>query len=177
MVGDIPAARPAHISVSCEAWFQEVEEIRQTVQKKITALHEAARLRFLKDHPPPVFSKGDKVWVRNSRQRTKSNKLDPLWLGPCKILQRIVSSGRYKVSMPKGVEDVHSDDFKPYLAPPDGKAIPQWYFKPQPALPENDECVVEKIVDYRVEWGAFLAGALERVWPGGRHVGTSQQFC
>ena len=53
--------------------------------------------------------------------------------------------------MPKGVEDVHFDDFKPYLAPPDGLAIPCWYFRPQSSLPETDEYVVDKIVDHRVE--------------------------
>ena len=62
-------------------------------------------------------------------------------------------SGRYKVVLPSGVEDMHMDNFKPYLSPPDGKAIPCHYFQPRPKLPETDDYVVQKILDHKVDRG------------------------
>jgi len=115
--------------------------------------HDRVRQNFLKDFRVPIFEPGDKVWVRNSANRTDSTKLDPLWTGPCEILERVGNSGRYKVSLPSGVEDFHMDCFKPYLSAPDGKGIPCHYFKPRPKLPESDDFVVQKILAHKIDRG------------------------
>ena len=107
----------------------------------------------MRDHQSPIFEPGDKVCVRNSPNKTNSTKLDPIWTGPCEIIDRVGDSGRYKVSLPSGVEDMHMDNFKPYLVAPEGKAIPCHYFKPRPKLPESDEYVVEEILDHKIDRG------------------------
>ena len=72
----------------------------------------------MKDLCERVYEPGDNVWVQTTRKRTGSDKLDPLLMGPCEILDRIGNSGRYTVALPEGKDDVHMDDFKPYLIPP-----------------------------------------------------------
>ena len=152
-IGDVPSSRPSRINISCEQWFEKVDAMRKHIQEKVTKTHERIRSKYLCDFQTFIYEPGEKVWVKNSSKRTGSTKLDPLWTGPCEIIERVASSGRYKVVMPKGVEDVHTDDLKPYLPPPDGKAIPCHYFKPRPKLPETDEFVVQKILDHRVDNG------------------------
>jgi hypothetical protein len=182
-LGDIPSCRPQRISVSCEEWFTQVDAFRKAVQEKVVKLHDRVRQNFLKDFRSPSFEPGDKVWVRNSANRTDSSKLDPLWTGPCEILERVGNSGRYKVSLPSGVEDFHMDCFKPYLSPPDGKAIPCHYFKPRPKLPETDDFVVQKILDHKIDKGIHYwkvrwkgYGPEEDSWePASSFVGYIQQ--
>ena len=182
-LGDIPPAKPMRVNVSCEEWFSQIEKIRKSVQSKLSSIHDRIRQQFLKDHKSFAYEPGDKVWVRNSPIRTGSTKLDPLWTGPCEILSRLGNSGRYKVSLPRGVEDMHMDNFKPYLTPPDGKAIPFHYFKPRPKLPETDEYVVQKILDHKVDRGIHLwkvrwkgYGPEEDSWePASSFIGYVQQ--
>ena len=155
-LGEVPSNKPQRVSISCEEWFQNLDAFRKNIQALVIKLHEKARYRSMQDFKNSHYVPGDKVWVRNSKNRTDSTKLDPLWTGPCEILERVGNSGRYKVSMPKGVEYFHMDDFKPYLSPPNGKAIPFCYFQPREAFPESDDYVVEKIVDHKIDKGRHL---------------------
>jgi len=182
-LGDIPSSRPQRISVSCEEWFAQIDKFRKDVQSRVIKTHDRVRQNFLKDFRVPIFEPGDKVWVRNSANRTDSTKLDPLWTGPCEILERVGNSGRYKVSLPSGVEDFHMDCFKPYLSAPDGKAIPCHYFKPRPKLPESDDFVVQKILAHKIDRGVHYwkvrwkgYGPEEDSWePASSFVGYIQQ--
>ena len=157
--------------------------MRKHVQQKISQIHQRVRERFLKNFKEFSYEPGDKVWVRNSRNRTGSSKLDPLWMGPCEILDRVGSTGRYSVALPTGREDVHMDDFKPYLTPPDGKAIPCMHFQPRSKLPETDDYIVEKILGHKVEKGVHLwkvrwkgYGPEEDTWePASSFLGNIQQ--
>jgi Chromo (CHRromatin Organisation MOdifier) domain len=82
-----------------------------------------------------------------------------------------------------GTEDVHIDDFKPYLTPPSGRAIPCHYFKPRSALPETDDFVVDKILGHKVDKGVHYwrvrwkgYGPEEDSWePASSFVGFIQQ--
>ena len=182
-LGEIPAEKPTRMNISCEEWFERLDIFRKDVQKRIIALHDKARLRFQKEYGNPVFEPGDRVWVRNMKIRMDANKLDPQWIGPCEILERVANSGRYRVALPDGVEDVHMNDFKPYVSPPDSKGIPFLHFKPRQALPETDDYVVEKILDHkivkgqhfwRVRWKGY--GSEEDTWePVSCFLGYVQQ--
>ena len=182
-IGSIPANRPAHTNISCEDWFSDVENLRKKVQDSVIRIHERVKDQYMKEFRNTEFQPGDKVWVRNSKNRTESSKLDPLWTGPCEILDRLGKTGRYKVALPKGVEDVHMDDFKPYVCPPNGKAIPFLYFKPRQSLPETDDFVIDKIMAHKIEKGEHLwkvrwrgYGSEEDTWePASSFVGFIQQ--
>ena len=182
-LGDIPANRPTHTNISCEEWFSDIEKLRKKVQNSVIQIHNRVKNQYMKDFRSPEYQPGDKVWVRNTKNRTDSTKLDPLWTGPCEILQRLGNSGRYKVALPKGVEDVHMDTFKPYICPPNGKAIPFLYFKPRQTLPETDDFVIDKILAHKIEKGENLwkvrwrgYGSEEDSWePAASFVGFIQQ--
>ena len=182
-LGDVPSEKPTRVNVSCEEWFSQVDALRKDVQNRIIGLHERARQRHMKDYNNPTFEPGDKVWVRNSKNRMDSNKLDPLWIGPCEIIARVGTFGRYRVVLPDRVEDMHMDDFKPYLVTPEGKSIPCLYFRPRAPLPESDDFVVDKILDHKVEKGLHLwkvrwkgYGPDEDTWePASSFLGNIQQ--
>jgi transposase InsO family protein len=182
-IGDVPTNKPTHRNVSCEEWFQELESMRKKVQDSLTKIHSRLRSKYISQHRNPEYEPGDKVWVRNTKPRSNVSKLDPLWTGPCEILERIGSTGRYKVSLPHGVEDAHMDSFKPYLTPPSGVAIPFHYFKPKAVLHESDEYVVDKIVGHKVEKGVHFwkvrwkgYGPEEDSWePASSFIGFIQQ--
>ena len=60
------------------------------------------------------FHEGDVVWVLRA-QPPSGNKLESWWLGPAKVIQRVVDSS-YKVLLKPGViYDVHKDWLKPYV--------------------------------------------------------------
>ena len=109
--------------------------------------------------------------------------MEPLWTGPCEIMERIGNTGRYRVETPHGPEDLHMDSFKTYLAPATGKAIPCWYYKPAERLPERDTDVIEKILKHRMkngrhEWLVRWEGhdAKNNTWePASSFVGQVQQ--
>ena len=85
----------------------------------------------MKDFVSPIYEPGDKVWVRNMKVHMDAKKLDPQWNGPCEIVERISTSGRYKVVLPNGAENVHMRNFKPCLAPPDYQGKHCLHFRPR----------------------------------------------
>jgi len=152
-IGDIPPSKSSRTNVDCEIWFQNMDELRRSVQAKVIEKHQEVSSAFRKRFAQVVYAPGEKVWVRNSANRTGSRKLDPLWTGPCEILERIGNTGRYRVALPQGPDDIHVEDTKPYLADIHGTQIPCLYFRPKPKLPSTDTYVVDKILDHRVRQG------------------------
>ena len=94
---------------------------------------------------------GDRVWVRNLPH--ESNKLDPLWTGPCEILSRVGQTARYQVAFPDSIQDVHADRLKMYLPTIDGDKIKLHYYRPHCDLPEDDSWIVAKILGHRLRGG------------------------
>ena len=97
------------------------------------------------------YQRGDRVWVRNLPR--DGNKLDPLWTGPCEIMDQIGNRGRYQVAIQDNIVDVHADRLKMYLPHVDGTKIVMNYYKPQRQVPEDDTYVVEKILAHRIRNG------------------------
>ena len=152
-LGEIPNLELTHINVDCEQWFQSLDSLRKSVQSHITRVHSTISKKFLSSQASVKYEPGDKVWIRNTKPRLHTSKLDPLWTGPCEILERIGNSGRYKVALPHGSEDVHIEDLKPYLKQIDGTAIPCHYFQPKEKLPIDDSFVVNKILEHKIHNG------------------------
>ena len=150
-LGDVPPFKPSKISASAEDFIERVYRLKDEVQKKLTHLHEQKREQFLKHHRVVTYEPGDRVWVRNLPH--EGQKLDPLWTGPCEVLTRVGQTGRYKIAMPEGVQDVHIDRLKLYLPSIVGEKITMHYFRPQRDIPEDDALVVEKIVGHRTKAG------------------------
>ena len=126
-IGEIPSLDITHINVDCEDWFVNVDQMRQAVQKHVTKIHERVASQYRSKFGNQVYEVGDKVWVRNSKVRTRSHKLDLLWFGPCEVLERYANTGRYRIVLLQGPDDVHFEDMKPYLHTIKGTAIPFLY--------------------------------------------------
>ena len=182
-IGDVPSLEITHSSVDCEEWFNSLNELRINVQILCTKVHENVKKNFLNKFGNVQYKVGDKVWVRNSKVRTHNTKLDPLWCGPCEILERFSHTGRYRVALPQGPDDVHVEDMKPYLNTIEGDQIPCLYFKPKSNLPTTDTHIVDKILahrvkngrhEWRVRWRGY--GSESDTWePPASFVGFIQQ--
>ena len=107
--------------------------------------------RYKKSHKEIVYQPGDRVWVRNLSGQ--AGKLEPLWTGPCEVLHRVGHTGRYTVSFPDQIRDVHMERLKMYLPKVDGKKITLHYYHPIAKVPEDDNLIVEKILRHRVTHG------------------------
>ena len=150
-LGDAPGYRIGRSSDLAEQWFQKIQKLRQEVQQRIKDLHARLTRRFQKTHSCAEYQRGDRVWVRNLPQ--DGNKLDPLWTGPCEILDRIGNRGRYQFAVQDNIVDVHADRLKMYLPQVDGTKIILNYYRPHRQVPEDDSYVVEKILAHRIRHG------------------------
>ena len=133
---------------TAEKWMEEIRELRSKVQRRVSEIHRKDREQFLAKVKPFQLEVGDRVWVRNLPH--EADKLDALYTGPCEVLSRTGSLGRYTIAMPKGPTDVHIERLKVYLPKPDGKAIPLSYFQPRGEIPHDDGYVVEEILGHRI---------------------------
>ena len=139
------------MSASAESWMEDLQSLRLTVQRTIKNIHKSISDRYYLKFKEQSFEPGDRVWVR--RSQTQGRKLDPLWIGPCEVLSRHGSTGRYTISFPEGIQNVHIDRLKLYLPKIDSTKNILHFFKPHEPIPEDDAFVVEKILSHRVKTG------------------------
>lgn len=152
--GAVPACLGQRHNASAEIWFAELQQLRLEVQKRISDQHQKLHDYFSKKFKNFVYEPGDRVWVRNEKsQSTVDDKVDTLYTGPCEILKRVGTTGRYTVALPHGEKDVHMDRFKIYLPALDGTKVPFHFIRPRKDVPQDDTYVVEKILDHRIRNG------------------------
>jgi hypothetical protein len=148
--GDIPFAGVVGASKTCLAWFTDLVKLRKTVQLRIQEEHDRQAKRIREKFRVQVFEAGDRVWVK--RRPEPGAKLEPLWQGPCEILEH-VEKGRYRVALPEGPEDLHTSSLKPYLHALNGAQIPLRYFRPRMAPEAAPTTVVDQILRHRLRAG------------------------
>ena len=116
-------------SSSAFEWFDNLARIRATAQQQLSEIHDRIQRKFLKNAKQIEYKEGDKIWLRhNVNTADKMDKIHPLYSGPYEILKRRAGTGRYKIAIPHGSEDVHQDRMKPCYETIDGKEIPLRYF-------------------------------------------------
>ena len=147
-LGDLPLLRGLREVPSCDQWFSQLDNLRKSVFKTLTDVHAKFKLSFQKKHPNVQYQPGDRVWVR--RRKGEGSKLHTLWHGPCEVLSRHGSTGRYTIQLPKGPEDLHMDSLKPYFPSLNDTKVRLHYYKPAGGLPEDDSYAVEKILEHRL---------------------------
>ena len=106
------------MSASAESWMEDHQSHRLNFKKTSKNIHKSISDRYHLKFKEQSFEPGDRVWVR--RSQTQGRKLDPLWIDPCEVLSRHGSTGRYTISFPEGIQDVHIDRLKLYLPIIDG---------------------------------------------------------
>jgi transposase InsO family protein len=147
---DIPYAGVVGASQACLTWFKELLDLRKTVHTRIMEVHTEQTQRYKAKYRVQMFEAGDRVWVRV--RPAVGAKLEPLWQGPCEILDHI-DKGRYSVALPEGPEDLHTADLKPYLHSLNGTQIPLRYFKPRQTPETAATTVVDRILGHRTRAG------------------------
>ena len=100
-----------------------------------------------------TYKQGGKVWVKWPNQSAQTNKLDPLWMSPARVLERRGESSYNVQVKPNGSMEVHASDLKPSSEDdPAGQKIADFLFLPtvQPQDTTPDEWNVDKIVKHRM---------------------------
>jgi len=151
--GDHPALHHPRSSAAAEEWMQNIQKMRKEVQSTVQKLHNHLSHKFMQHRKTVIYEPGDRVWVRNLPDQ--AGKLDPLWTGPCEVLQRRGNSGRYQIALPDSVQDIHMERLKMYLPRIDGTKIHLHYYRPVEQVPEDDSLLVEKIIDHRTRNGTL----------------------
>ena len=127
-LGDIPSLDTEHLSLNGETWATRMKNLHARVAKRVTALHEAEAKRYNRRRQPPQrYKVGDRVLVR--LRDHERNKLDPLWTGPCLIVQR-VHEDTYIVSVNSTDRQVTNTEIKPWSERPHDWR-PLFYFRPR----------------------------------------------
>ena len=119
---EVPSLSIPKMSVHAEDWFARMQRIWHTVKDKLTARHAALTDKFNKVHKTVNYATGDSVWVKRQTKDVDS-KLDPLYLGPCEILE-VVRPNRYVVSLPEGAVELNAEELKPYHLEKGKKGVP-----------------------------------------------------
>ena len=147
--GDEPKLHCPRSSASGERWGAFMRHVREDVAEKLQKIHKKESQKFQKKHKQiKIFKPGDWVYVQlHDFERTK---LDPLYLGPCEVLDR-VHDDTYTVSCPGGEKQYAFDRLKLYPKL-EGDKTPLFYHRPkQISLPTglNEDFVVDKILGHR----------------------------
>ena len=128
-------------------FFKQVSQEHTLGQKRLHKLHKAVRKKFEAQHPNMSLFMGDAVWLRNL---PGESKLERLWQGPCEVLQA-VSSMRFKIDSPDGVQVLPATRLKYYVAPK-GKWEPFHFYRKRhnPRAHVKEESVLDKVL--KVQW-------------------------
>ena len=132
--GEFPRIRTPNLPVDGQKWFEEIDTMRKQLRDRMTKIHEEETRWYNKDHKEIRYTEGDKVWLKALPKDRE--KLDPLWIRPCEILNE-VQRGRYTMSTTRGKEDHHMDSLKPYTPALNEQSIPFIHYQPR-NLPLSD---------------------------------------
>ncbi|QRW22884.1 Retrotransposable element Tf2 protein [Rhizoctonia solani] len=105
----------------------------------------------------PEYSVGEKVWLdrKNMELRTNSNKLDPKWLGPFKVTEKI-SSHAYRLKLPETLK-IHNVFYVGLLSKAHESASQPFPNQPPPETIEGEEeYKVEQILDSKRQQGKWV---------------------
>ena len=92
-------------------FLAKVKDLRLLVHDDLMRRHQKLREKFELRHRDIIYVPGDRVWVRTLAK--DHAKMDPLWCGPCEILEHICL-GKYRIASAKGPEVLHSNALRPY---------------------------------------------------------------
>ena len=156
--GELPPLAPLPRDTRSDEFFLQLEQLRKKVHTAMTNTHNRLRNKYMQTHQQVQYEPGDKVWVQILPRDTvdrRTQKLRPLWHGPCEILGHVVA-GKYRVQTHHGIEELHMDQMKPYRLRIDGTALPFHWYSPDPEKPSSDDrYVVERIIRHRVVNGRW----------------------
>lgn len=147
--GEAPAARER---------IQRLYDLRERLKEELLQSQERQAKYYNQRHQPRMFKRGDFVKLSTRNLRLQHKKLQPRWIGPLRVLERIGSQA-YRIALPEKYSRLHDvfpiqaiDEFKPRESQP---------LMPLPDLEDEDEWEIEEIKDkalmkgqthYLVKW-------------------------
>ena len=135
-----------------------LQELRDRLREELLKSQERQAKYYNQKHLPKLFKRGDWVKLSTRNLRLKDKKLQPRWVGPFRVLQRIGSQA-YKLALPEKYTRLHDvfpiqflEEFKPRKDQPP---------MPMPDLEDEEEWEIEEVKDkatikgtthYLVKW-------------------------
>ena len=149
--GGVPAARDRIIRLS---------QLRETLRNQLLLSQERQAKYYNQRHLPKQFKRGNLVKLSTRNLRLRDKKLQPRWVGPFRILERIGSQA-YRLALPEKYDRLHDvfpiQAIEEYQVRKDGSQE----LLPMPDLEDEEEWEVEAVKDeirkgdktsYLVKW-------------------------
>jgi hypothetical protein len=131
--GEIPAAKDR---------IQRLEELRKRLKEEYLKAQERQAKYYNQRHQEKLFKRGDLVKLSTRNLRLKDKKLQPRWVGPFRITERIGSQA-YRLALPQKYSRLH--DVFPVQFLEDFYARNKQDLLPMPELEDDDEWEIEEI--------------------------------
>ena len=95
--GEAPAARQRIV---------QLQDLRNRLQEELLHSQERQAKYYNQKHQPKLFKRGDLVKLSTRNLRLRDKKLQPRWVGPFRILERIGSQA-YRLALPEKYARLH----------------------------------------------------------------------
>jgi Chromo (CHRromatin Organisation MOdifier) domain len=135
-----------------------LQELRDRLKEELLKSQERQAKYYNQRHQPRLFKRGNLVKLSTRNLRLKDKKLQPRWIGPLRILERIGSQA-YRLALPEKYARLHDvfpvqfiEEYRPREDQPP---------MPLPDLEDDEEWEIEEVKDkasikgqthYLVKW-------------------------
>ena len=136
-----------------------LQELRDRLREELLKSQERQAKYYNQKHQPKLFKRGDLVKLSTRNLRLKDKKLQPRWIGPFWVVQRIGSQA-YKLALPGKYAQLHDvspiqfiedfkprDDNQPLMLMPDLENDEEWEIKEV-----KDRATIKGTTHYLVKW-------------------------
>jgi hypothetical protein len=98
---DLPSAEDSTIGEAPAAYdrIQHLSELRECLQEQLLQSQERQAKYYNQRHQPKLFKRKDLVKLSTKHLRLKDKKLQPRWIGPFRVLER-VGTQAYRLALP-----------------------------------------------------------------------------
>ena len=122
-----------------------LQELRDRLREELIKSQERQAKYYNEKHQPKLFKRRDLVKLSTRNLQLKNKKLQPRWIGPLRVLERIGSQA-YRLALPEKYARLHDvfpiqaiDGFKPR---DDDQLL-----MPMPDLEDDEEWEIEEVKD------------------------------
>ena len=124
-----------------------LNDLRERLKEQLLYSQEHQAKYYNQRHIPKLFKRGNLVKLSTRNLRLKDKKLQPRWIGPLRVLERIGTQA-YRLALPAKYDRLH--DVFPIQAIDEFKARHGQPALPMPDLEDDEEWEVEEVKDHAV---------------------------
>src|SRR5271156_3180300 len=153
------AATKGETLAACDRILR-LQELRERLKEELLKSQERQAKYYNQKHQPKLFKRGDLVKLSTRNLRLKDKKLQPRWIGPFRVLERIGSQA-YRLALPEKYARLHNvfpiqfieefkprdDDSQPLMPMPDLEDDKEWEIKEV-----KDKATIKGTTHYLVKW-------------------------